>query len=212
MPQSGEPDYSYMEKCVEQEVAKVRLALAELKSAKARRKKISCLNWREFHLYDLFEIDMGTKLDKIKMDTSVPEINFVGRANEDNGVTAKIKKIPGLEPYKAGDITLALGGAYLGSCFIQRESFYTSQNVNVLKEKHPISYNAKFFICAVIFKESQLHYKAFIDELNRHIKTDFTIKLPVDSSGNPDFAFMENYVRKMLAKQQKGLKAMYVVA
>ena len=30
---SGEPDYSYMEKCVEKELAKVRLTLAELKSA-----------------------------------------------------------------------------------------------------------------------------------------------------------------------------------
>ena len=29
MPQSGEPDYSYMEKCVEQEVAKVRQGKAE---------------------------------------------------------------------------------------------------------------------------------------------------------------------------------------
>lgn len=69
------------------------------------------------------------------MKDNAPSVNFVGRANANNGVTDYIDRIDGLEPYKAGYMTISLGGEYLGSCFIQDKPFYTSQNVNVLIPK-----------------------------------------------------------------------------
>ena len=44
-------------------------------------------------MYDIFEIDTGTKLDKAKMDTTNPKINFVGRSNFNNGITQKVNEI-----------------------------------------------------------------------------------------------------------------------
>ena len=125
--------------------------------------------WKPFHLYDIFEIDSGTKMDKVAMKFDNPTINFVGRSGINNGVTAVVDEVDGFKPYEAGNLTLALGGAYLGSCFVQEKSFYTSQNVIVLIPKCDMSMNAKHFICSVIFKEGNMHYKAFIDELNRTI-------------------------------------------
>jgi len=109
-------------------------------------------------------------------------------------VTTCVDEIEGCKPYKAGNLTLALGGAYLGSCFVQDKDFYTSQNVVVLIPKFDMSFNVKQFICSMIFREGQTHYKAFIDELNRHIKTDFTIKLPVDRNENIDYEYIEKYM------------------
>ena len=148
---------------------------------------------------------MGTKLDRIKMKMDNPTIDFVGRANTGQGVTTKVNKIDGLEPYKAGYLTLALGGAYLGSCFIQKNDFYTSQNVIVLIPKVDMSFRVKQFISTSIFVESQLHYKAFIDELNPHIKTDFQFKLPVDDNGNPDWNYMDNYIALIEKKAKNKL-------
>ena len=125
-----------------------------------------------------------------------PSVNFVGRANANNGVTDFIDKIPGLPPYDAGLMTISLGGEYLGSCFVQDNPFYTSQNVNVLIPKRPMSEACKRFIGTVIFREGQTHYKAFSDELNRHIKRDFSIPLPAHRDGTPDFDFMDDFVRK----------------
>ena len=156
--------------------------------------KIDISEWGTFHLYDIFEIDSGTKLDKIKMKTDNPKINFVGRSGINNGITSKVDEIEGLIPYKKGNLTLALGGAYLGSCFVQTEDFYTSQNVVVLIPKNDLSFYSKQFIANIIFKESQLHYKAFLDELNPHIKTDFSFKLPVTSDGNINYKLMDNYI------------------
>lgn len=148
----------------------------------------------------MFEIFSGNKLDKKNMTEIKPTINFVGRSNLNNGITSKVDKIVNIEPYEAGDTTLALGGHYLGSCFIQKEPFYTSQNVNVLRAKSNISFNCKMFIATMIFKESQLYYKAFENELNRHIKKDFSILLPVKSDNTPDWDYMERYIENLKLK------------
>ena len=47
----------------------------------------------------------------------------------------------------------------------------------------------------MIFREGRQRYKAFIDELNRHMRTDFSILLPVTSSGRPDWDYMGKYMR-----------------
>lgn len=97
------------------------------------------------------------------MTTLNPSINFVGRSNLNNGIAEKVDYINGIEPYKKGDITLALGG-HLGSCFIQSEEFYTSQNVNVLRAKKDISSNCKVFIITIFLRNHKLIIK--------HLKTN----------------------------------------
>lgn len=174
--------------------------------------KINVSKFKRFSLYDdnLFIIDSGTKLDKSKMSSINPSVNFVGRANANNGVTDFIDKIKDLEPYPAGLLTISLGGEYLGSCFIQDKPFYTSQNVNVLIPKHNMSDYCKKYIATVIFKEGRLYYKAFVDELNRHMKTDFSIPLPVDSNGRPDWAYMEYYMKNIEANVNTSLEKLLI--
>lgn len=100
-------------------------------------------------------------------------------------------------------MTVALGGEYLGSCFIQENDFYTSQNVNVLIPKWNMSDNVKRYISFVIFKESRTYYKAFEDELNRHMTTDFSILLPIDDAETPDWVYMETYIKTVEQKAQE---------
>lgn len=191
------PDWNYMEQYMINIEKQARGTINKINKCKEENNKVSIKKWKAFHLYDLFEIDAGTKMDRIAMKFDNPTINFVGRSGTNNGVTAVVDEVEGCEPYNAGNLTLALGGAYLGSCFVQEKKFYTSQNVIVLIPKKDITINAKHFICSVIFKEGNTHYKAFIDELNRHIKTDFTIKLPVNQYDEPDFDYMDEYIEKI---------------
>lgn len=163
------------------------------------KNKIDVTNWRRFKLYDdkLFIIDSGNKFDKSKMTAINPNINFIGRSSVNNGITCVADKINDIEPYKAGNLTIALGGEYLGSCFVQEKDFYTSQNVNVLIPRWNMSDYVKRFISYVIFKESRTYYKAFEDELNRHITTDLSILLPVDDKGIPNWMYMEDYIKSV---------------
>ncbi len=209
----GNPNFSYMEEYMKKMEIAVSASLTKLQSAKqsAVLKKINTKEWRTFHLYDIFEIDSGTKLDKAKMDTTTPKINFVGRSNFNNGITQKVNEIQGLNPYDSGCLTLALGGAYLGSCFIQEEPFYTSQNVAVLIPKENITFEVKQFIATAIFKESQNNYRAFIKELNAHIKRDFVIKLPANTDGAPDYDYMTAYISKIKKQSSHTLEALQAI-
>lgn len=154
----------------------------------------------------MFGIDMGTKMDKAKMTEINPVINFVGRANANNGITTCVDKVKDIEPYPKEYMTLSLGGEYLGSCFIQPKPFYTSQNVIVLIPNEHMTDNIKRFIATMIFRTSRSKYKAFVDELNRHIKTDFEIYLPVDANGEPNWQYMEDYMKSIIDKSEKAVE------
>jgi len=208
----GNLDFAYMELYMQNFEVAVSSSLKKLQSAKElKESNINIREWGTFHLYDIFYIDSGTKLDKVKMDTNEPRINFVGRSNFNNGITQKVKEIPEIKPYAGGNLSLALGGAYLGSCFVQEDKFYTSQNVIVLKPKKKITLNTKQFIASAIFKESQNNYQAFIKELNAHIKTDFVIKLPVTVDGQPDYNYMDKYIRNIMEQMSNNIDCLQKV-
>lgn len=155
---------------------------------------------------------MGNGFDKNKLDEDAREVNLVSRVSYNNGVDVKVGFVDGVAPFEKGLVTVALGGSYLGSCFVQEDSFYTGQNVAVMKPKNnKMTKNVNLFITTLVRYESKIKYYAFGRELNTHIRTDFNIKLPIqyDTDGTPfldsdhsyssdgyvpDWRFMDEYI------------------
>lgn len=198
-----EPDWEYMESYMKNVILETKNNIINLSKSNTNNNPLNVIKWKRFHLYDknMFDIDMGTKLDKAKMVDIDPTINFVGRANANNGITTCVDRIENLKPYPAGTLTVSLGGEYLGSCFVQPKEYYTSQNVIVLIPKWDMPFEVKQFIATMIFKESRTYYKAFIDELNRHIKTDFSFYLPVKEDETPDWEYMKKYMTQIFNEE-----------
>lgn len=171
-------------------------------------------NWKFFHLRDLCEIDMGSKLDFSAMSSDNPTINFVGRSADNNGVMGVVDEIEGKTIYPTGSITVALGGS-LGSTFVQAAPFYTSQNVSVLQFRDKqVTLEAKLFLATMIHHESKFKYFPFGRELNKYIRTVYGFNLPIQRNQNdepilntskgyhpdgymPDWEFMTNFIRKL---------------
>jgi len=147
--------------------------------------------WKEFYLHKLFNTSMGNGIDAISTTNDNPKYNYVSRDSNGNGVVGFVDEVEGQKPFPAGAMSLALGGSFLGSCFIQKEPFYTAQNVGILQEKEPLSIHTKLFISTLIRNECKIKYQAFGRELNSHFRKDFTIKLPVLMNGN-DYIFDKN--------------------
>ena len=175
--------------------------------------QLDVVNWKYFYLKNICNITMGNKMDWSAMTMENPEVNFVGRSADDNGVAGKVDLVDGVEPYKAGCITVALGGS-LGSSYLQDDKFYTSQNVSVLEFEDDVSDAAKIFISCLIMNESKYKYFPFGRELNTHIRTDFGFTLPVQHNSDgtilidkehtyseegyvPDWQFMEDYIKSL---------------
>jgi restriction endonuclease S subunit len=135
------------------------------------------LNWKELNINTIFDISYGNKLDMCQMEEMSDGIPFITRTATNNGIGGYVKIVDYAKPYPAGCLTVALGGS-IGSTFLQNKAFYTSQNVAVLQPKQILSNEVLLFIATLIQKESNKRFIAFGRELNRHIKNNFTIKLP----------------------------------
>lgn len=200
----GEPDWAYMETYMQQVLDQEELFAEHLTlltaEAIADGHELDTSQWKAFHLYDVFEIDMGNKFDKSKMPIG-DTVNFIGRTGLNNGVNAVCGNVDGVLPYNSGLITLALGGT-IGACFVQTDPFYTSQNVIVLIPPIYVGLYARLFAASSIYISASSRYKAFSDELNRHIKSDFTFMLPATPDGEPDWAYMETYMQQVLDREE----------
>ena len=170
-------------------------------------------SWKKFYLHKLFNAGMGNGIDAVLTTMDNPKYNYVSRDSNGNGVVAFVDEIEGQEPFPAGTMTLALGGSFLGSCFVQKKPFYTAQNVGILQEKEPLSIYSKLFIATLVRNECKIKYQAFGRELNSHFRRDFTIRLPIktrqseivydedkiysDEGYIPDWEWMDNFVKKL---------------
>lgn len=204
----NKPDWDYMETYMDNINYKHIKTNNNTKST-----KLNTQNWSEFYLHKIFNVTMGNGIDANKTTDFDPKYNYVSRDSNGNGVVAVVDEINGEIPFPKGAMSLALGGSYLGSCFIQKEPFYTAQNVAVLQEKVHLSIYTKLFIASLIRNECKIKYLAFGRELNSHIKKDFTIKLPtlINESGFvidktksfsenghiPDWQIMEDIVKSL---------------
>lgn len=105
---------------------------------------------------DLFSVEYGNSLELIYLDKSNKGINFVSRTAKQNGVSAKVKKIVGIEPFEAGLITVAVGGSVLET-FLQNSPFYTGFHVMVLTPLVEMSTETKLYYCHCI-RSNQYKY------------------------------------------------------
>lgn len=153
-------------------------------------------SWKEFRLVDIARLDNGNKMDKNKMTHLNPSVNFVSRTATNNGVSDVVDIVDGIEPYPAGCITLAFGGS-VGSCFLQEEPFYTGQNVGVILLPDNITREAKIFLVSALEKKCKMSFHAFGNEINKHFKTDLSIKLPVKETEEIDWEYMQERITEL---------------
>lgn len=170
---------------------------------------LDIVKWKEFKVSDLFFVKYGVNLELDSCDESKNKhdtVNFVARTAENNGISARVKLIDNIKPQASGLISVAGGGSVL-STFLQSEPFYSGRDLYTLKSKANISNEAKFFIITVIEKNK---YKYSYGRQANKTLPNLLLKLPVDKNGNPDYKFMEQYIKKLhnkpLTTKNKNIK------
>ena len=102
---------------------------------------------------DLFDIQYGNGLELTYLQKDPHGFSFVARGAKDNGISAVIKKVIGIDPFPAGSITVAVSGSVMES-FLQKKPFYTAYHVMVLNPREGVSMSdaMKLYYCMCLRK------------------------------------------------------------
>ncbi len=167
------------------------------KNKKGKVPELNIQKWKEFKISDIFDVKYGVNLELnacTECDAKDSNaVNFVARTAENNGISAHVLRINDVTPQKAGLISVAGGGSVL-STFLQPEPFYSGRDLYTLASKDDISDAAKMFIITII---EQNKYKYSYGRQANKTLPDLILKLPVDDKGNPNYSFMENYIKSL---------------
>ncbi len=156
-------------------------------------KKVDTSNWQSFPIKLLFEIRKGKRLTKANMRDG--NINFIGASAANNGVTAKIANDEYL--HKPNTITVNYNGS-VGVSFYQSEPFWASDDVNVLYPLFPMNKHIALFLIPILQHKGCMY--AFVDKWKKEYMEKDTISLPTTNDGQPDWAYMEQFIIKREAK------------
>lgn len=190
----GAPDWAYMESYMANLETKVAKSLTLLQAAKdAEKKKVDTREWGEFRVGELFDIKHPAARSEKKYCEG--EINYVSSGAFNNGVANKLMPLPNELLDRGGCITVS---PLDGSSFYQEEDFLgrggSGASISILYNSH-LNRNNALFICSVI--RSSANGFGYTDLLNGENLKSLTIKLPVDKTGQPDWGYMEEYMREM---------------
>lgn len=194
----GAPDWAYMESYMANLEAKVAESLTLLQAAKdAEKKKVDTREWGEFRVGELFEVKISKSVDKGGLEFAEDgEYDFIGRTPLNNGIQGRLNKLK-FEANQEGTYSIAQIGMHV--CQYRERKWYASQNIFVLTPFAEKSYKANKFIATIITRYLDCAYGEDTYATYPTAKTlpHLKIKLPVDKTGQPDWAYMEEYMRKM---------------
>lgn len=158
-------------------------------NTKIKRKELpfDTTKWESFKLSDLFSVIRGVRLTKENRIPGKIPLATAGASNE--GISDYISN-PEMKIYN-NSITIDM----FCNCFYRSYDFACDDNILVLKEKTPLNKFIKLFIASVISMDKYRYAYG-----RQYRQKDFflhQIKLPVDKNGNPDWDYMENYIKSL---------------
>ena len=153
-----------------------------------QKKYINNSNWKNFLINDIFDIPKIKKYSKIPKSSNEFNIAFISSQSTNNGVAAQCNYKPS---YKNA-ISVSTNGNNF-DCFYHDYEFVPSTDVEILFNNNLNKYNS-LFICAILNKESDKYN--FGKKAKNGAVGKTIIKLPIDDKGNPDWKYMEEYIKK----------------
>lgn len=164
--------------------------------------KIDVTNWKSFPLSEMFVIKLS-KGDIQAKKMCEGDIPLVSAGKFNNGICKYIEKGDGRsEIFKGNIITIDM----FGKSFYQAQPFYAVSHgrVNILLPKFELNKTIALFIVSVLDSTFLAKY-SFSGMCNQTELTKTKIKLPVDSTGSPDYVYMEKYMEHIMEKQRANL-------
>lgn len=151
--------------------------------------------WNHFRMPEIFGLIQRGK--RLKNADHVPGIvPYVSSTANNNGVDDYIEATPGTRAF--GDcISLANSGS-VGTAFYEPFEYVASDHVTALKTEGMSKYVYLFLTSMIEKQGSNFNFNR---EINDARIKNMQIMLPVTDSGEPDYAYMEQYAKNMMLRK-----------
>ena len=193
----GEPDYEFMGEYIKEKETKLKEQYKEYIKSQISPKAItlnSPQEWKEFTIKDLFkDIQRGKRL--VKEQQIDGEIPYISSKSVNNGIDNFIGNSQNIRKFR-NCISLANSGS-VGTCFYHPYEFIASDHITHLKNNY--SKYTYLYMANALKKQAQ-NYN-FNREINDIRIIQQKILLPVTPDGQPDYEYMENYIKSIEQKK-----------
>lgn len=149
--------------------------------------KLNISEWKSFRVRNIFNKVSIKKYSSIP--TTEGDVPYISCTCKNNGVVKKVDA----EGIKENCITVSTNGSCF-ECFYHDYPIVPSTDVEVLYSDNLNKYTA-MFLCSIL-KQEQSKYSYGKKPKNDKV-WDTIIKLPATSDGQPDWAYMENYIKSL---------------
>lgn len=151
--------------------------------------------WAEFKVSDIFDITQGKKwITKSEIEDNPGNVPLVSCAGSNNGIMGFVNP-NGISKCTVvkNVLTIAVSGT-AGATFYQGTNTVVNNGVLILTGKKFSDKQTYLFMCTVIGKAcSKFNYGM---KASKERVSPLVIQLPINSQGQPDYDFMEQYIRE----------------
>ena len=153
-------------------------------------KKLDIESWKEIKVKELFDV-VGSKTTPVNKleEYGYGKYPYITTQSKNNGVAGSY------DFYTEEGNVLTIDSAVLGYCTYQEFNFSASDHVEKLIPKFKMNKYIALFFVTLINKEN-FRYNYGIKYNQARIR-ETIIKIPVDRNNNPDFVYMEKFIREL---------------
>ena len=153
-------------------------------------KKLDIESWKEIKVKELFDV-VGSKTTPVNKleEYGYGKYPYITTQSKNNGVAGSY------DFYTEEGNVLTIDSAVLGYCTYQEFNFSASDHVEKLIPKFKMNKYIALFFVTLINKEN-FRYNYGIKYNQGRIR-ETIIKIPVDRNNNPDFVYMEKFIREL---------------
>ncbi|MBQ8705267.1 MAG: restriction endonuclease subunit S [Paludibacteraceae bacterium] len=200
--QEGTPDWKYMDDFVKDQIIpqlpkkaqRVWLQKYDTTPQKQENMKLNTQDWKYYTIRDLFRVEL-TKGDIKADEVDSGNIPLISSGEGNNGVVKYISKEGDGKAEMFPDNTITLD--MFCHANYQRLPYYAVGHgrVNILFPKFELNKYIGIFICTLINRE--VYRFSYGRAVYSTVAEKMRIKLPVTPSGEPDWQFMEDYIKSL---------------
>lgn len=201
--ENDEPDFAFMEQYMRQKeqekVEKFTKYISKRIEALKDFQEVESLNqkeWGEFEIGKLFRLHQGKSKGLNHLKKSEDGVNYLGATNSNNGVLSSVQIVGNEKMIQRGNCIAFIrnGEGSMGFSIYKAEKFIATSDISVGYSQR-LNRHIGLFITTIadtVRGKYNFGYKRNETRLKKE-----KLQLPINSIGEPDYEYMENYIKKL---------------